>query len=109
MKNFINTAKIEYLDGEIIRTLYSNSVTIPFLYPHQYISGEVFCRKGCRKWSVYIKEKISGREIFRLNGYTGKGFYCRIKSDRQYFIIFEGDENSTMRLYNIPDCTTVCH
>ena len=109
MKKFVNTAKIEYLDGEEIKSVFSNSVSVSFMMPSQYISGEVLCRRGCRRWTVMITEKELGRCAFKLNGYSGKGFYFEINPNKQYSINFWGDENSVMRLYNIPDCTTVCH
>jgi len=109
MKSFVNTAKIEYIEGERVKTLYSNSVVIPFVHSHQYISGEVYCRKGRRRWSLSVREKNTERCIFSLKGYVSKGFYTQINPDKQYYISFDSNRDSTMRLYNIPDCVTVCY
>ena len=107
MKSFVNTAKIEYLwDGET-KQLTSNEVVVSIMLPSRFVSGEVICRKSCGKWWVEIYEKNSSRRIFCLNGYVSKGFYAQIKPQRQYYIKFTGDRNSTMRLYNIPDSVSL--
>ncbi|MBQ6896171.1 MAG: hypothetical protein IJN69_03065 [Oscillospiraceae bacterium] len=107
MKSFINTAKIEYLDDERIRTVCSNRLVIPVINRECFVSGEVLCRPDCRRWTVAILEKKTESPVFRLKGYVSKGFYYQINPGKQYIIRFDGDSNSTLRLYNIPDCVTV--
>ncbi|MBR6518627.1 MAG: hypothetical protein IKT63_03020 [Oscillospiraceae bacterium] len=102
MKNFINTATAQYLDGEKIKSVYSNKVIIPFTHPHLHIWGETLCRDNCGKWMIEIYEKHTEKRVFCLNGYTCKGFCFEANPEKQYYIVFSGDKNSTMRLYNIP-------
>ena len=109
MKNFVNTAKIEYTIGESTLTAYSNPVTLPFAPKGNFVSGQVLCRKDCRKWRLTIREKTTDRIVFALNGYASKGFYTQLDPYRQYYISFTSDNRSTMRLYNTPSNVSVCY
>lgn len=109
MKNFVNTAKIEYTIDERSATVYSNRVVIPFWSKGNFVSGQVFCHKDCRKWCVTIREKATDKIIFSLNGYATKGFYTQLDPYKQYYMSFTGDNKSVMRLYNTPLNVSVCY
>ena len=108
MKNFENTATASWLCGEKIKTAYSNKVILPFIPRENCVKGEIFCRKGCGKWSLVIREKTENKTVYSLCGFTARDFYFPVDSSKQYCISFSGDEKSTMRLYAVPDCATVC-
>ena len=107
MKSFVNTAKIEYLMDEKIKTVFSNRLVLPVITFENFVSGEILCRSSCRRWKVSIKEKQSQKYVFCLDGYVSKGFYYQINPSKQYILRFDGDENSALRLYNTPDCITL--
>ena len=109
MKNFVNTAKIEYTIGERMVTAYSNTVTVPFTPKGNFVSGQVLCRKDCHKWCLFIREKATDRIVFALNGYTSRDFYTQLDPYKQYYISFTSDNRSTMRLYNTPSNVSVCY
>ena len=67
MKNFVNTATAEYLDGEKIKSVHSNKVIIPFTNPQLHIWGETLCRKNCGKWMIEIYEKHTDTAVFRTS------------------------------------------
>lgn len=109
MKKYVNTAKIEYLACDKVKTLYSNKVEIRLLTKGMYISGEVFCRRNCRRWILQIYEKNSDSCVFCLDDCRPQKFHFETVPQKQYCIKFTGDDNSTLRLYSIPQSTTVCH
>ena len=103
MKNFENTATASWLLGEKIKTVYSNRVILPFISRENCVKGEIFCRNGCEKWSLVIREKAGNQAVFSLQGCTPKDFCVPVDNSKQYCISFFGDEKSTMRLYAVPD------
>ena len=109
MKNFVNTAKIEYTIDQRTLTAYSNTVALPFAPKGNFVSGQVLCRKDCRKWCIVIREKATNNTVFALSGYATKGFYAQLDPYRQYYISFTSDNKSTMRLYNTPSNVSVCY
>lgn len=109
MKNFENTASASWLYGEKIKTVYSNKVVLPFVSRENCIEGDILCLKGCKHWSLVIREKSENKVVFSLWGYRARSFCFPVDRHKQYYISFSGDEKSTMRLYSIPDCATVCH
>ena len=103
MKNFINTATAEYLDGEKIKSVHSNKVIIPFTHQQLHIWGETLCHQNCGKWMIEICEKHTDAIVFSAGGCTAQGFCFEANPQKQYYMVFKGDKNSTLRLYNIPD------
>lgn len=106
MQTIVNTAQaIFFLDGTK-KSSVSNSCRLHLLIHDRFLQGEIMCSPDCRRWNIWVVQKNSNKAVFSLNGCKNKGFYFEPDTSFEYKLIFTADKNSTLRLYNTPDCIT---
>lgn len=103
MKNFINTAKVEYTVNGQRRELMSNSWVISTVVSDNTLKGRVVCCNNCKRWVLKLINKTSGNLIYSMQGVHSRNFSFNVNPDKEYIVEFVSDPECTLRLYNTPD------
>ena len=106
MQTIINTAQANCNLGGTTKRSVSNNCRLHLFLQSSLLQGEIICSPNCRKWQVDIVQKNNNKVVFSLSGHKNKGFYFETDTSFEYKLIFTADKNSTLRLYNTPDCIT---
>lgn len=106
MKNFVNTAVVEYtLCGRRCRA-YSNSAVITANLDDNVIRGRILCKSTCGRWKLCILRNDTAAVVYSIEGSSPRRFVFRVNPDRSYTIKFISTPDCCLRLYNTPDAVT---
>ncbi|MBE6887338.1 MAG: hypothetical protein E7484_02840 [Ruminococcaceae bacterium] len=106
MKNFINTAKVEYTVNGQRRQCPSNSWVITAIPADNTLRGRVIANNNCKKWVLNLINKTSGNLVYSMQGVHSRSFSFNVNPDKEYIVIFSADSCCTLRLYNTPEAVT---
>ena len=106
MKTIVNTAWTDFIADGTKKSAVSNSCRLHLLTHDCFLQGQVVCTSNCRRWNISIVQKSTDSVVFSLSGRKGKGFCFEPDISFEYKLIFTADQNSTLRLYNTPECIT---
>ena len=106
MKNFVNTAKVEYTVNGQRRQVISNSVAISAILSDNTLRGRVISSKNSQKWILKLISKNSGAIVYAMQGVHSRNFSFTINPQKEYVVEFSANPNCTLRLYNTPDSVT---
>ena len=106
MQTIVNTARADFSVGRTKKYAVSNNCRLDILTQNNFFQGEIICHPNCRRWHISVADKTSGKVVFSLCGRKNRGFCFEPEASFAYKLIFTADKNSTLHLYNTPDCIT---
>ena len=106
MKNFVNTAVVEYTLGGRRYRQYSNSAAVTANLDDNMIRGRILCKTTCGSWKLCILRNDTAAAVFSIKGTSPRRFAFEINPKREYTIKFISTPDCCLRLYNTPDAVT---
>lgn len=106
MRNFVNTAYVQYtFKGERMAAK-SNRVVISSLQSDSILRGKVICSGTKGRWRLDIVRRDSGKNVYSLCGTDNRLFYFEPLSQYSYTLLFSAQKGCCLRLYNVPDAVS---
>ena len=106
MKNFINTARVEYTVNGQRRQTVSNSVAVAAILNDNTLKGRVIASGNRQKWVLKLINKGTGAVVYTMQGVHSRNFSFTVNPQKEYIVEFLGNPCCTLRLYNTPDAVT---